>query len=104
MHRRRTIKCVVVGDPGVGKTSLLQAYTQGSFPREPPGPTVFDTYSIDFEVAGEAFTLTLCDTAGQESYQGLRQLSYQNTDVFLVCFSLANSASANNVRATRYLA
>ena len=42
--------------------------------------------------------LGLWDTAGQEEYDRLRPLSYPNTDVFLVCFSLVNRASLDNVR------
>ena len=30
------------------------------------------------------------DTAGQEEYESLRQLSYQDADVVLVCFSLVS--------------
>ena len=39
----------------------------------------------------------LFDTAGQESFDGLRQLSYDKTDVFLVCFSCVSPPSFQNV-------
>jgi small GTP-binding protein len=38
------------------------------------------------------------DTAGQEDYDRIRPLSYPNTDVFLVCFSVIAKASLNNVK------
>lgn len=40
----------------------------------------------------------LFDTAGQEDYDRLRPLSYPQTDVFLVCFSVVSPASYENVR------
>jgi cell division control protein 42 len=42
--------------------------------------------------------LGLFDTAGQEDYDRLRPLSYPQTDVFLVCFSVTSPASFENVR------
>lgn len=91
-----TIACVVVGDQGVGKTCLLQAYTRGAFPAALPAPTICDTYSIDLQVAGKKYTLRLWDTAGAEEFDRLRSLAYENADVFIVCYNLAKPASASN--------
>lgn len=49
-------------------------------------------------VAGEPYTLGLFDTAGQEDYDRLRPLSYPQTDVFLVCFSVVSTSSFENVK------
>ena len=49
-------------------------------------------------IAGEPHTLGLFDTAGQEDYDRLRPLSYPQTDVFLVCFSIVNPASYENAK------
>jgi len=58
---------------------------------------VFDTYNVTVMVRDKPYILGLFDTAGQEDYDRLRVLSYPQTNVFLVCFSVVLPTSLRNV-------
>ena len=92
-------KLVIVGDGACGKTSLLLVFSKDEF-FEFYEPTVFDNYLTEIEVNGKLVELVLWDTAGQESYDRLRPLSYPDTDVILMCFSIDNPDSLANIAET----
>ena len=96
MSEQKSIKCVVVGDGAVGKTCLLISYSTDHFPEEYI-PTVFDNYKVEVSIGDKSASLELWDTAGQETYDQLRPLSYPDTDIFLICYSCVDRNSFNNV-------
>ena len=48
VERERRLKCVLLGDGAVGKTSLIVSYTTNGYPTEYI-PTAFDDYSGKLE-------------------------------------------------------
>lgn len=90
-------KLVVVGDGGCGKTCLLIVYAENRFP-EAYIPTVFENYVTQVSFEGKIVELALWDTAGQEEYDRLRPLSYPESDVILIVFSVDFPVSLGNVQ------
>ncbi|GME66971.1 unnamed protein product [[Candida] boidinii] len=90
-------KLVIVGDGACGKTCLLIVYSKGSFP-DVYVPTVFENYVSDVNVGGRRVELALWDTAGQEDYDRLRPLSYPDSNVILICFSVDAPDTLDNVQ------
>ncbi|XP_043836165.1 transforming protein RhoA-like [Dromiciops gliroides] len=90
-------KLFIVGDGACGKTCLLLVFSKDQFPEEYL-PTVFENYVADIEVDGKQVELALWDAAGQEDYDRLRPLSYPDTNVILMCFSINNPDSLENIQ------
>ncbi|KAI9842981.1 MAG: Rho GTPase [Sclerophora amabilis] len=108
-------KLVLLGDGACGKTSLLNVFTRGYFPTVYE-PTVFElrpwydsadsfsdrpynvsSYSADIFVDNAHIELSLWDTAGQEEFDRLRSLSYDDTHAIMLCFSVDSKDSLENV-------
>ncbi|XP_008825462.1 rho-related GTP-binding protein RhoH [Nannospalax galili] len=92
-----SIKCVLVGDSAVGKTSLLVRFTSETFP-EAYKPTVYENTGVDVFMDGIQISLGLWDTAGNDAFRSIRPLSYQQADVVLMCYSVANHSSFLNLK------
>ncbi|RHZ70164.1 hypothetical protein CDV55_103204 [Aspergillus turcosus] len=71
-------KCVPLGDNGHMETSII---------------TFADTFGVD----GKPYGLGVWDTWNDEERNRIRGLSYPNTDIFLICFSVVNRQSFSGV-------
>ncbi|XP_077718715.1 rho-related GTP-binding protein RhoD isoform X1 [Canis aureus] len=92
----RSVKVVLVGDGGCGKTSLLMVFAQGAFP-ESYTPTVFERLTVNLEMKGKPLNLQIWDTAGQVDYDRLRPLFYPDASVLLLCFDVTSPPSFDNI-------
>lgn len=90
-------KLVIVGDQAVGKTCLLISFAKGIFP-DVYIPTVFENYITGVAVDGLSLDLELWDTTGSMDYDRLRPLSYPDTHVVLLCFSIDSPDSLDSIQ------
>ena len=94
---------VSVGDVDeiTDKQLILLSYTQNKkydyYDKDCFIPTVFDNYSSNVTFEDMTINLQLWSTQRQENYKKLRPLSYPQTDIFLICFSLVYPSSLESV-------
>lgn len=94
------VQVVVVGDNNVGKTSLCITFSTDQFPSLfTPMECNRVPHEKDITVGNETVHVKCTDTEGHEDYDDTRPESYQDADVFLLCFSLSGPNSFNNVKA-----
>ncbi|XP_029973029.1 rho-related GTP-binding protein RhoV-like [Salarias fasciatus] len=96
-HRlREELSCMLVGDGAVGKTSMIISYIFNGYNKD-YRQTAFDVFTGLVHVNGVPTRVKLIDTAGQEEFGHLRSLCYAHVDVFILCFSLLNPVSFDNI-------
>ncbi|KAM3594378.1 uncharacterized protein V6R79_006829 [Siganus canaliculatus] len=93
---REEVSCMLVGDGAVGKTSMIISYIFNGYSSEYK-QTAFDVFTGLVHVNGIPTRIKLIDTAGQEEFGHLRSLCYAHVDVFILCFSLVNPVSFDNI-------
>uniref|UniRef100_G1QG26 Ras homolog family member F, filopodia associated n=1 Tax=Myotis lucifugus TaxID=59463 RepID=G1QG26_MYOLU len=93
---RKELKIVILADGRPSVTGFLGGPRRGATPWH-YAPSVFEKYTASVTVGNKEVTLNLYDTAGQEDYDRLRPLSYQNTHLVLICYDVMNPTSYDNV-------
>ena len=90
-------KVILLGDGGVGKSSLMNRYVTNKFDAQ-----LFHTIGVEFlnkelEVDGHFVTMQIWDTASQEPFRSLRTPFYRGSDCCLPSFSVNDSQSFQNL-------
>lgn len=88
------IRVLLVGDAGVGKTSILLRYVENTFEDQ---QAEFESKTKTLTVKGRDVKLTLMDTAGQERFRTLTSGSYRGIDGVFICYSATDTGSFSNV-------
>jgi len=90
-------KIIIVGDPNVGKTSLILRYTDNAFRRNyVPTLGVMVSDKI-FKIGDSVVQLTLWDIGGQQKFTRMREQFYRGSDAVFLVFELTKSESFNNI-------
>ncbi|KAH0792743.1 ras-related C3 botulinum toxin substrate 3 [Histomonas meleagridis] len=91
-----SVKCTVVGDSQIGKTSLIVTFCSGWFPKDYI-PTETNNFSKTILFDDNPIDIRPFDTMSQEEYEEIRSITYEGTDVFIICFSLIEPKTLESV-------
>jgi len=101
---KKTLKIVILGDSGVGKTSLMNRYSTGKFTGQYKATIGADFLSKDNVIVNDNFlqqrhlvTLQIWDTAGQERFQSLGVGFYRGADACLLVYDVTDPHSLDNL-------
>ena len=85
---QNNIKVILLGEAGVGKTSIILRYIQNKF--NPSQTSTFGaTYLIkDIERGNNKYKLYVWDTTGQEKYHSVTKLFVQNANIVILVYSI----------------
>jgi small GTP-binding protein len=92
-------KIVVMGNTGVGKTSVLHRYTQNKFdPRNTTSTTGAFFVTKKVFVGGLKVRLQLWDTAGQERFRSMAPMYYRGANAALLLYDITNASTFDDIR------
>lgn len=88
-----TLKLLIIGESGVGKSSLLLRFTDDTF-----DPEVAATIGVDFKVKsmsvnGNPVKLAIWDTAGQERFRTLTPSYYRGAQGVILVYDVTSRSS-----------
>eukprot|EP01123_Difflugia_compressa_P009891 TRINITY_DN3430_c0_g1_i6.p1 TRINITY_DN3430_c0_g1~~TRINITY_DN3430_c0_g1_i6.p1 ORF type:complete len:202 (-),score=30.86 TRINITY_DN3430_c0_g1_i6:110-715(-) len=86
-------KMLMIGDPGVGKSSLLLRYADNEFTQN-----FISTIGVDFKekeinINGSNITIQIWDTAGQERFRTITSSYYRGAHGMILTFDVTNPAT-----------
>lgn len=100
--QKKSLKVVILGDSGVGKTSLMNRYSSGKFTGQYKATIGADFLTKECFISDQFgqrrhVTLQIWDTAGQERFQSLGNSFYRGSDACLLVYDITDPHSLDNL-------
>ena len=91
------IKVILVGEPGTGKTSLINVAIGQQFSQD-TSSTLISTFVQKRMIKGkQEYILNIWDTAGQEKYRSITKLFLQGANIIILVYSIIEKESFDNL-------
>ena len=91
-------KVVLLGETGVGKTSILTRYVSGSFSQLVMTSTSSTYVTKNIVVDNNKVKFQIWDTAGQEKYRSLAKIFYQSASVAVLVYDITIKSSFEGIK------
>ena len=92
-----TFKVILIGDGGVGKTTLVKRHLHGDFEKKYVATLGVEVHSLRFNTNQGNICLNIWDCAGQEKFGGLRDGYFNQAQALIVMFDLTSLHTFHNV-------
>ncbi len=94
------VKVVLLGESGVGKTSILKQYIIKTFNEnnESSISGKFITKTLELKDINKKIKFNLWDTAGQEKYRSLVKIFYKDARVIILVYNIESQTSFDNLK------
>jgi len=97
-HKKKVLlKVIILGDSGVGKTSLMNQYVHKKFSNQYKATIGADFLTKEVVVDDKLVTLQIWDTAGQERFQSLGVAFYRGADSCVLCYDITDQKSFDSL-------
>lgn len=100
-RRKVLLKVIVLGDSGVGKTSLMNQFVNKKFSNQYKATIGADFLTKEVMVDDRMVTLQVWDTAGQERFQSLGVAFYRGADCCVLVYDVSNAQSFKSLETWR---
>ena len=93
-------KVVLLGESGVGKTSIITRYVNNYFEDNSltTNGASYTYKTIYLEKYNKSIKFEIWDTAGQERYRALTKIFYKNTNAVILCYDITKKGSFNEIK------
>ena len=95
-------KITLVGDSGVGKSSIIGRFVSGIFIQDINSTAGLNYSLIYYEKNGEKISLNLWDTAGQEKFRSLGKNFYKDSYIIIMVYDICDRKSFENIKEIWY--
>ena len=100
MSISENIKVVLLGEPGVGKTCIINRFSYDKYNEKTVSSisAQFITKNFKLEDLNKEIKFEIWDTAGQERYRALAKVFYKNAAVCVLVYDITRKTSFNELK------